>query len=147
MELILTQDVKGLGKKGEKVKASDGYARNFLLPKGLAVEVNAQTLTELKNREASNQHKIDVDIANANDIKAKLDGKTVKVKAKAGSAGRLFGSVTSKDIAAALKEQFGIDVDRRKLSVEDIKQFGSYPAEIKLYNGISCKITVTVGEE
>ena len=147
MELILTQDVKGLGKKGEKVKASDGYARNFLLPKGLAVEVNAQTLTELKNREASNQHKIDVDIANANKIKETLDGMTVKVKAKAGSAGRLFGSVTSKDIAAALKEQFGLDIDRRKLSVEDIKQFGSYPAEIKLYSGISCKITVTVGEE
>ncbi len=147
MELILTQDVKGLGKKGEKVKASDGYARNFLLPKGLAVEVNAQTLTELKNREASNQHKIDVDIANANDIKATLEGKTVKVKAKAGSAGRLFGSVTSKDVATAIKEQFSIDIDRRKLTVEDIKQFGSYPAEIKLYSGINCKITVMVGEE
>jgi large subunit ribosomal protein L9 len=147
MELILTQDVKGLGKKGEKVKASDGYARNFLLPKGIAVEVNAQTLTELKNREASNQHKIDVDIQTANDTKAILEGKTVKVKAKAGSAGRLFGSVTSKDVAAAIKEQFGIEIDRRKLSVDDIKQFGSYPAEIKLYSGISCKITVTVGEE
>jgi large subunit ribosomal protein L9 len=146
MELILNQDVKGLGKKGEKVKASDGYARNFLLPKGLAVEVNAQTLTELKNREASNQHKIDVDIANANDIKAKLEGKTVNVTAKAGSAGRLFGSVTSKDVAEAIKKQYSIEIDRRKLSVEDIKQFGSYPAEIKLYNGISCKITVTVGE-
>ena len=104
-------------------------------------------LSELKNREASNQHKIDVDIANANKIKETLDGTTVKVKAKAGSAGRLFGSVTSKDIAAALKEQFDLDIDRRKLSVEDIKQFGSYPAEIKLYNGISCKITVMVGEE
>lgn len=147
MELILNQDVKGLGKKGEKVKASDGYARNFLLPKGLAVEVNAQTLTELKNREASNQHKIDVDIANANETKSKLEGNTVKVKAKAGSNGRLFGSVTSKDVAAAIKEQFGIDIDRRKLSVEDIKQFGSYPAEIKLYSGINCKITVMVGEE
>ena len=147
MELILTHDVKGLGKKGEMVKASDGYARNFLLPKGLAVEVNAQTLTELKNREASNQHKIDVDIANAKKIKETLDGKTVHVKAKAGSAGRLFGSVTSKDIAASLKEQYGLDIDRRKLTVEDIKQFGSYPAEIKLYNGISCSITVMVGEE
>jgi len=147
MELILNQDVKGLGKKGEKVKASDGYARNFLLPKGLAVEVNAQTLTELKNREASNQHKIDVDIANANSIKQLLDGKTVKVKAKAGSNGRLFGSVTSKDVVSAIKTQFNIDIDKRKLSVSDIKQFGSYEGEIKLYNGISCKITVMVGEE
>ena len=147
MELILNQDVKGLGKKGEKVKASDGYARNFLLPKGLAVEVNAQTLTELKNREASNQHKIDVDIANANETKEKLEGKVVNVKAKAGSNGRLFGSVTSKDVAAAIKQQFSVDIDRRKLSVADIKQFGSYEAEIKLYNGITCKITVMVGEE
>ena len=146
MELILNQDVKGLGKKGEKVKASDGYARNFLLPKGLAVEVNAQTLTELKNREASNQHKIDVDIANAQKIKEMLEGKSVKVIAKAGSSGRLFGSVTSKDVAESIKKQYNIDIDRRKLSVEDIKQFGSYPAEIKLYNGISCSITVTVGE-
>lgn len=146
MELILNQDVKGLGKKGEKVKASDGYARNFLLPKGLAVEVNAQTLTELKNREASNQHKIDVDIENANKTKDILEGKTVNIKAKGGSNGRLFGSVTSKDVAEAVSKQYGVEIDRRKLTVEDIKQFGSYPAEIRLYNGIICKITVMVGE-
>ena len=146
MELILNSDVKGLGKKGDKVKASDGYARNFLLPKGLAVEVNAQTMTEFKNREAANQHKIDVDIATANETKNKLDGKTVKVTAKAGSNGRLFGSVTSKDVAAAINEQFGVDIDRRKLSVEDIKQFGGYPVEIKLYNGITVKMTALVGE-
>ena len=100
MDVILKADVKGLGKKGEKVKASDGYARNFLFPKGLAVEANAQSLTELRNREQSNQHKIDVEVAAANESKAKLQGKIVKITAKAGNNGKLFGSVTSKEVAA-----------------------------------------------
>ena len=99
MEVILKADVKGLGKKGEKVKASDGYARNFLFPKNLAVEANAQAMTEYKNSEASKQHKLEVEIANANEAKAKLDSKTVKLKAKAGQNGKLFGSITSKDVA------------------------------------------------
>lgn len=90
MEVILKKDVKGLGKAGEKVKASDGYARNFLFPKGLAVEANAQTLTEFRNSESSKQHKIEVEIDNANKAKAKLDGKTVKLKAKAGENGKLL---------------------------------------------------------
>ena len=91
MDVILKADVKGLGKKGEKVKASDGYARNFLFPKGLAVEANAQSLTELRNREAASQHKLDMEIAAANESKAKINGKTIKLTAKAGTNGRLFG--------------------------------------------------------
>ena len=146
MEVILKQDVKGLGKAGEKVKASDGYARNFIFPKGLAVEANAQALTEYKNSEASKQHKKDVEIQNANEAKAELDGKTVSVKAKAGQNGKLFGSVTSKDISAAVKAQLNVDIDKRKISVADIKNFGSYTAEIKLYPNISATITVEVGE-
>lgn len=146
MEVILKQDVKGLGKAGEKVKASDGYARNFLFPKGLAVEANAQALTEYKNSEASKQHKKDVEIQTANEAKAELDGKTVSVKAKAGQNGKLFGSVTSKDISAAVKAQLNVDIDKRKISVADIKNFGSYTAEIKLYPNISATITVEVGE-
>lgn len=146
MEVILKQDVKGLGKAGEKVKASDGYARNFLFPKGLAVEANAQALTEYKNSEASKQHKKDVEIQNANEARAELDGKTVSVKAKAGQNGKLFGSVTSKDISAAVKAQLNVDIDKRKISVADIKNFGSYTAEIKLYPNISATITVEVGE-
>ncbi len=146
MEVILKQDVKGLGKAGEKVKASDGYARNFLFPKGLAVEANAQALTEYKNSEASKQHKKDVEIQNADEAKAELDGKTVSVKAKAGQNGKLFGSVTSKDISAAVKAQLNVDIDKRKISVADIKNFGSYTAEIKLYPNISATITVEVGE-
>ncbi len=126
MEVILKADVKGLGKKGEKVKASDGYARNFLFPKGLATEANAQSLTELRNREQSNQHKIDVEIAAANDSKAKLQGKTIKITAKAGNNGKLFGSVTSKEVAAEITKQFGVKVDKRKLTMDDIKTFGSF---------------------
>lgn len=146
MDVILKADVKGLGKKGEKVKASDGYARNFLFPKGLAVEANAQSLTELRNREQSNQHKIDVEIAAANDSKAKLQGKTIKITAKAGSNGKLFGSVTSKEVAAEIAKQFGVKVDKRKLSMDDIKTFGSFKVEVKLYTNIVAEMTVMVGE-
>ena len=147
MEVILKADVKGLGKKGEKVKASDGYARNFLFPKGLAVEANAQSLTELRNREQSNQHKIDLEVAAANDSKAKINGKTVKLTAKAGTNGRLFGSVTSKDVAAEIKKQYAVDVDKRKITMDDIKAFGSYKIEVKLYQNISAEMTVSVSEQ
>ena len=146
MDVILKADVKGLGKKGEKVKASDGYARNFLFPKGLAVEANAQSLTELRNREQSNQHKIDVEIAQANDSKAKLQGKIIKITAKAGNNGKLFGSVTSKDVAGLISKEYGIVLDKRKVVVEDIKAFGTYPVEVKLYNGISASMYVSVQE-
>lgn len=146
MDVILKADVKGLGKKGEKVKASDGYARNFLFPKGLAVEANAQSLTELRNREQSNQHKIDVEIASANESKAKLQGKVIKITAKAGSNGKLFGSVTSKEVATEIAKQFAVKVDKRKISMDDIKNFGSYKIEVKLYTNIVAEMTVMVGE-
>ncbi len=146
MDVILKADVKGLGKKGEKVKASDGYARNFLFPKGLAVEANAQSLTELRNREQSNQHKIDVEVAAANDSKAKLQGKIIKITAKAGNNGKLFGSVTSKEVAAEISKQYAVKVDKRKISMSDIKAFGSYKIEVKLYTNISAEMTVMVGE-
>lgn len=147
MDVILNADVKGLGKKGELVKTSDGYARNFLFPRNLAVEANAQTMTELKNREQSKQHKIDVATQQAKEAAEKLEGKTIKLTAKAGKNGKLFGSVTSKEIAEKIKSQFAIDIDKRKVSVEDIKNFGTYTAEIKLYTGISAKVFVQVGEQ
>ena len=146
MDVILKADVKGLGKKGEKVKASDGYARNFLFPKGLAVEANAQSLTELRNREQSNQHKIDVEVASANESKAKLQGKIVKITAKAGNNGKLFGSVTSKEVAAEIQKQFAVKVDKRKITMDDIKNFGSYKIEVKLYTNIVAEMAVMVGE-
>lgn len=146
MEVILKADVKGLGKKGEKVKASDGYARNFLFPKGLAVEANAQSLTELRNREQSNQHKIDMEIAAANDSKSKLQGKIIKIIAKAGNNGRIFGSVTAKEVALEIEKQFSVKVDKRKITMDDIKNFGSYKIQVKLYTNIVAEMTVMVGE-
>ena len=146
MKVVLKQDVKGLGKKGELVNTSDGYARNFLFPKGLAVEANAQSLTELKNREQSAKYKVETEIAAAKKSAAELEGKTIVLSAKAGANGKLFGSVTSKEIAEKVKSQFGIETDKRKIVVEDIKQFGTYQFEIKLYQGISAKLFVRVGE-
>ena len=146
MKVVLKQDVKGLGKKGELVNTSDGYARNFLFPKGLAVEANAQSMTELKNREQAQKYKIETETAAAKKAAAEIQGKTIKIKANAGQNGKLFGSVTSKEIAEKLKEEFKLDVDKRKVAVEDIKQFGTYEFEVKLYHGISAKLFVSVGE-
>lgn len=146
MKVILTQDVKDLGKKGELVNASDGYARNFLFPRKLAAEANSQAMTELKNREDSKKHKIEVETQQAKASADKISGKTVKVTAKAGQGGRLFGSVTAKEIAAVMKTQFGIDIDKRKITVDDIKAFGTYPATVKLYQGVTAEFSVTVTE-
>ena len=146
MKVILLADVKGSGKKGELVNVSDGYARNFLFPRKLAKEANAQAMNELKNAEASKQHRIEVEKANASEAAKKIDEKTIKMTAKAGQGGRLFGSVTSKEIAELIAREFGIQVDKRKIVVEDIKNFGTFPAEIKLYNGVTAKLYVMVGE-
>ena len=146
MKVILLADVKGTGKKEEIVNVSDGYARNFLFPRNLAAEANSQAMTELKNRENSKKHKIDVETQEAKDTAAKINGKTVKVTAKAGQGGRLFGSVTAKEIAAVMKTQFGIDIDKRKISVDDIKAFGTYPATVKLYQGVTAEFSVMVSE-
>ena len=146
MKVILSQDVKNLGKKGEMVNTSDGYARNFLFPRKLAVEANAQAMTELKNREASHNHKIEVEKAAANEAASKINGKTVKITAKAGQSGKLFGSVTAKEIADTVKKQFSIDIDKRKITVDDIKTFGTFPAQAKFYQGITADFFVMVSE-
>lgn len=146
MKVVLLQDVKGLGKKGELVNTSDGYARNFLFPRKLAMEANSQAMSELKNREAAEKHRIDMEIAAAKASAEKLEGKTVRLTAKAGANGKLFGSVTPKDVAAAIAQQFSIELDKRKVVVEVIKAFGTYPVEVKLYNGISAAMFVMVGE-
>ena len=147
MKVILREDVKGLGKKGDLVNASDGYARNFLFPKNLAVEANAQNVTEKKNADASKQFKYDTDKATAQQAADKINGKTLKVTAKAGQSGKLFGSVTAKEIAGRIKEEYGIDVDKRKITVNDIKAFGTYDASIKLFEGVKADIKVQVSEE
>ncbi len=130
MKVILKADVKNLGKKGELVNTSDGYARNYLFPKGLAIEANATAMNDFNNKESAKKfHKEE-------EIKA----------AKAGANGKLFGSVTGKDISAAIKQQLGIEVDKRKIAVADIKQFGTFEAEVKVYQGIGAKISVQVSE-
>ncbi|HCC34701.1 MAG TPA: 50S ribosomal protein L9 [Ruminococcaceae bacterium] len=145
MKVILKEDVKGKGKKGELCNVSDGYARNFLFPRGLAAEANAQAMNELKNREAARQHKIDSEKEAAAAAAKKLSGKTVTVEAKAGSKGRLFGAVTSKELADAIKKQFDMEIDRRKIQLGgDVKAVGDYEAEIKLYAGTTVKIGVRV---
>lgn len=146
MKVILKADVKGLGKKGQLVNASDGYARNFLFPKNLAVEANAQAMSELKNKENAEKFRIATETAEAQKNAERINGKTLKLTAKAGQNGKLFGSVTSKEVSEKLKAEFDITVDKRKITMEDIKAFGTYEAEVKLYTGISAKIYVMVGE-
>ncbi len=146
MKVILKQDVKGLGKKGQLVNTSDGYARNFLFPKGLAAEANAQAMSELKNKENAERYRIKTETAAAQKAADEIAGKTIRIAAKAGQNGKLFGSVTAKEIAETLKSTFGVNVDKRKINVEEIKQFGTYEFEVKLYTGISAKLYVMVGE-
>lgn len=145
MKVILKQDVAGQGKKGDLVNVSDGYARNFLFPKGLASEANAQALNEYNSKQASKEHHAAVEKKAAQDLAKQLEGKTVKLTAKAGSNGKLFGSITSKEIAEGIKSQFGADLDKRKISLKgDIKAFGSYSAQIKLHPGIAATMAVEV---
>lgn len=147
MKVILSQDVKGLGKKGQLVETSDGYARNFLFPRKLAVEASAQALTELKGREAAEQHRIDVETRQAQAFAKKIEGQTIRLTAKAGTNGRLFGSITAKDIATRLAADYSVKVDKRKVEVEEIKNFGTYPATVKFSYGITAAIYVAVSEE
>ena len=148
MKVILLQDVKSLGKRGELVEASDGYARNYLLPRKLAKEANAQAMNEYKNAENSKNYKIATEKAQAEAAKKKLEGKTFKMTARAGQSGKLFGSITSKQVAEEIKKQYNIVVDKRKVVLEsDIKEYGTYKAEVKLYTGITANIDIQVSEE
>ena len=146
MKVILQQDVKSLGKKGDLVNASDGYARNFLFPKGLAIEANSSAMNDFNNKKKKKKFHKAEEIKAAKADADKLDGKTFKLKAKAGANGKLFGSVTSKDVSKQIKEELGIDVDKRKIVMPDVKAFGTVQAEIKVYQGISAKIFVQVSE-
>ncbi len=144
MKVILLKDVKPLGKKGDLVNASDGYARNFLFPRKLAREANAQAMNEYKNAEDSKNYKIATQKAQANHNKEQIEGKTIVMKAK-GSGDKLFGSVTAKDIANELKNRYQISIDKRKIVLpQDIKSFGKYTVEVKLYTGISAKVPIEV---
>ena len=144
MKVILLQDVKSLGKKGELVNASDGYARNFLFPRKLAREANAQAMNEYKNAEDSKNYKIATQKAQAEHYKSQLEGKTLVMKAN-GKGEKLFGSITAKDIANEIKQRYQITVDKRKVVLStDIKAFGKYSAAVKLYTGISAELNIEV---
>lgn len=148
MKVILLKDVKGSGKAGDILNVADGYARNSLLPKGLAVEATAKNLNELAGKKSSEQHKLDVAKAEAEASASALNEKTVVIKAKAGQGGKLFGSVTASNIADAIKAQLGRDVDKKKISLKnDIKAFGDFSCEIRFTQGVTCKLNVSVVEE
>ncbi len=148
MKVILNQDVKGTGKKGELVNVSDGYARNFLFPRKLAVEANAQAMNDKNNKESAAAFRVAEEKAAAEQKKAKIDGKTLKVVGKAGKSGKLFGSITAKEVAEALKGEFGIEVDKKKITLHsEIKAFGTFECEVKFYTGISAKLNIEVVSE
>lgn len=148
MKVVLTQDVKSQGKKGQLINVSDGYARNFLLPKGLAIIADNKALNEIKGREESEKHRKEVELQTAKNTAAKLETVVVKLSGKAGKDGRLYGSVTSKDIAEALKAQADITVDKRKVALDDsLKTFGMHAVDVKLHTEVVGKINVMISEE
>ena len=145
MKVILMADVKGQGKKDQMVEVSDGYARNFLFPKKLAIPADSKAINEMKNKEASKQHKIDVEKQNALDISKKLENIVVVFEYAAGPDKKLYGSVTSKDISEALAKNYGINIDKKKISLTSpIKSFGRVEVDAHLFTGVVGKITVEV---
>lgn len=148
MKAVLLADVKGTGKKGDLVNVSDGYARNFLFPRKLAKEANTQIMNEIKGAQEAKEFHIRQETEEARKVAAAVGGKTLKLTAKSGQGGKLFGSITSKEIADELKRSFHVDLDKRKIVLDsDIKAYGTFECELKLYSGVSAKIFVTVGEE
>lgn len=148
MKVILKADVKALGKKGELVNTSDGYARNFLFPKNLAMQADSAAMNEFNTKETAKKFHKAEEIKEATEVAQKLDGQTVHLTAKAGSKGKLFGCATVKDIAEEINRSLHIVIDKRKITLQgDIKNYGTYEAEIKVYPGITAKVNVVVGEE
>ena len=145
MRVILCADVKGQGKKDQIVEVSDGYARNFLFPKKLAIPADSKAINDVKNKEAAKQHKVDVEIQQAKDLAKKLESIVLVFEYAAGPDKKLYGSVTAKDISEELKKKHGIDIDKRKITLsEPIKSFGEFKADVKLYYDVSGKINVLV---
>ena len=145
MKLILLENIKGVGKKDEIINANDGYARNFLIPKGKAIEANAGNLAKLKSKQDSNEHKRSLEKAEAEKIKAQIEKFTLVISVKAGENGKIFGGVTSKEISDELKRQHHIEVDKKKIDLkETIKTIGVFDINIKLFEGVIAKLKLTV---
>jgi large subunit ribosomal protein L9 len=147
MKVILLTDVRSLGHKGEIIQVADGYARNYLLPRGLAIEASDTRLKDLQVKKQHDEQKKEKEELKALRIREQIDKKTVTVKTKCGEGGKLFGAVTSKEVAEAIEKQFHIEIDRKKIEVkEPIKHLGDYPVRIKIYQAIFAEIIVTVVE-
>ena len=148
MKVILQKDIRGKGKKGQIIEVAEGYARNFLLPKGDAIPATADAMNTMRLQEKA-KAKADAEAkAAAQAIAEQLKGIQVKIPCKGGEGGKLFGSVTAKEIAEGIEKQLGVTLEKRKVVLkDDIKAFGSYTIEVKIYNGVSANVFVVVGEE
>ncbi|MBO4219673.1 MAG: 50S ribosomal protein L9 [Clostridia bacterium] len=146
MKVILLCDVKGQGKKDDIINVSDGYARNFLFPQKKAVEATPAALNVIRGREESKKHREEVELAEAEETAEKLQGIVLVFKKQAGADGKLYGSVTTKEISEELEKQFGITVDKRKIQSEFLKAYGKYELEIKLHSKVTGKLNVVISD-
>ena len=147
MKVVLLADVKGQGKKDQVIEVSDGYARNFLFPKKLAVQADSKAMNEIRTREAAQEYRIQEERKAATAVATRLSSITVKIKCAAGADGRLYGAVTAKDVAEVLEREYSIKVDKRKITMaEQIRSYGVYSAEVRLYADIVGKFSVVVHE-
>ena len=144
MKVILLKDIKGTGKKDQIIEASDGYARNFLFPKGLAREANATNLNAIENAKSAQKHREDVERAKAEEIRKEISGKVIRITARGAEGGKLYGSVTAQEIADALNKQYGVKVEKRKIDVANIRNAGDFPVNVWLYAGITAEMTAKV---
>lgn len=148
MKVILKQDVKGLGKTEDLVNVSDGYARNFLFPRGLAAEASASNINIMNTKKEAEKSRKDRELAQAKELAARLKDVVVTIRTKSGDNGKLFGSITSKDISDQLKKNFKIDIDKKKMVLpEPLKSIGNFEIEVKLYPEVSGKLAVKIEHE
>ena len=147
MKVVLLEDVKGKGKKGDVINVSDGYGRNFLLARGLAAEPSAQLKNDFDGKRSSEQFKVDTETAAAKENAKLLDGKAFTMKVKGGDSGKLFGAVTTKEIAEFIKDKTGVEIDKKKIEADTIKTFGDYPVTLRLYKGVAAKLTLKVEKD
>ena len=144
MKVILLKDIKGTGKKDQIIEASDGFARNFILPKGLAREASATNLNAIENAKAAQKHREDVERAKAEETRKALSGKAIKIVARGAEGGRLYGSVTAQEIADELFKQYGVKVEKRRIDVANIRNAGDFTVSVWLYAGITAEMTAKV---
>ena len=144
MKVILLQDVKRVGKKGEVIEASDGYARNFLFPRKLAQEASDANMHILNNKKENERKQKLAELEAAQKLAGELKGKEVKITAKTGDSGKLFGAITSKDVAELIKEQYKIEIDKKKIVMDTMKLAGGYDIDVKLYPEVSTKMKVII---